>query len=526
MSGPSSSLLSSSSLLATAGSGFLLNFRERPHVSSRRKKGKRKGYVRRRHRRRNLQRNSERHLTQEELEWAENYLWSSVQAETYPDEVAALKAGGSNKVIEKTSKIYRLSPFLDDRGVLRVNSRLCMAPYATYDFKYPIVLPREHRLTDLVIDAYHRKFLHGNRETVVNELKQRFHVSRLCTVVERTAKNCQYCKIEKAKPFVPRMAPLLTSRLTPYLRPFSFVGIDYFGPVQVRIGRSVVKRWVVLFTCLSIRAVHLEVSYTLSSESCKLAIRRFIARRGAPCEIYTDNGTNSQGASRELRAEIEDMHQKLAETFTNANTKWVFNPPSAPHFGGIWERLVRSVKTALNSLSSSRNPDDETLLTILPSDPDALTPNHFILLSSKGVVQPPKTLTEADRAARTNWDLARQLIDQFWTRWIREYLPVIAHRSKWHEEAEPLKIGDLVVIVDEGTRNGWIRGRIASVIPGRDGTIRQAWVQTSTGLLRRPVSKLAVLTVEATGKAKPEVQRYGSGNVEDAANDAVITRPT
>lgn len=412
-----------------------------------------------------------------------------------------------------------------------MDSRLSGASYATYDFKFPIILPREHRVTELIVASYHRKYLHANAETVINELRQRFHVSKLRAVLGRVVKHCQTCRIKNARPMIPRMAPLPRARLTPWVRPFSFVGIDYFGPLQVRVGRSNVKRWVALFTCLSVRAVHLEVAHSLSADSCKLAIRRFIARRGAPSEIYTDNGTNFQGASRELRSEIEDINNNLADTFTNTNTKWMFNPPLAAHFGGAWERLVRSVKTALGGLSSSSAPDDETLLTILAeaesivnsrplttiplkaAGQDVLTPNHFIHLNSNGVVQPPKTLATTERMSRTNWNLARRQIDQFWARWIREYLPTIALRSKWHQEQKPLKVGDLVIIVNEGVRNGWSRGRVVSVIQGNDGRIRQAMVQTPAGVLRRSVSKLAVLNVDSIGKAESEDQRYGSGDV-------------
>lgn len=282
-----------------------------------------------------------------------------MQASAYPDEVTVLrqKEGNPKKHIERTSTVYKLSPFLDEHGVMRVDSRIGAVPYVTYDFKFPIILPRHHHLTKLIVDWYHRRYLHANHATVLNEVRQRFHISNLRTVIRQVAKECQTCKVDKAVPVIPRMAPLPESRLAAMVRPFSYVGLDYFGPVLVRIGRSCVKRWVALFTCLTVRAVHLEVAHSLSTESCKMAVRRFVARRGSPIEIHSDNGTNFQGASRELREQLSAIEQKLAESFTNTNTKWVFNPPSAPHFGGSWERLVRSVKVALGSLCSDRHAD-------------------------------------------------------------------------------------------------------------------------------------------------------------------------
>lgn len=309
------------------------------------------------------------------------------------------------------------------------------------------------------------------------------------------------------------MAPLPVSRLTPYVRAFTFTGLDYFGPINVRFGRGCVKRWVALFTCFGTRAVHLEIAYSLSAESCKTAIRRFIARRGAPKEIYSDRGTNFQGACAELRQQIKAINEKLAEVYTNADTQWKFNPPYAPHMGGVWERLVRSVKQGLQQMQLPKNPDEETLvtalaevesmvnsrpLTYLPVDSEeseALTPNHFLLLSSSGAVQPAVQPTDEHSAVRSNWHHIKAMLDRFWKRWIREYLPVIARQPKWFGEVVPVKIDDLVIVVDEGVRNSWTRGRVVRVYTGNDGRVRSADVQTSMGIVRRPVTKLAVLNI-------------------------------
>ncbi|XP_055527780.1 uncharacterized protein LOC129720338 [Wyeomyia smithii] len=158
------------------------------------------------------------------------------------------------------------------------------------------------------------------------------------------------------------MAPLPAARLASFERPFTHVGVDFFGPVTVKIGRSHAKRWVALFTCLTIRAVHLEIAYSLSTDSCISCFRRFVGRRGAPLEVYSDNGTNFVGAERVLMRQIKS---DMAEAFTNANTKWLFNPPSAPHMGGVWERMVRSVKAAIESIDTGRKLNDEGFLTLL-----------------------------------------------------------------------------------------------------------------------------------------------------------------
>ncbi|XP_062542455.1 uncharacterized protein LOC134210422 [Armigeres subalbatus] len=307
--------------------------------------------------------------------------------------------------LERTSKIRNLTPYIDDDGVLRSESRIFAATFVSHDTRFPIIFPKEHLVTRLLLQWYHRRFLHANGETVVYEVRQRFHVPALRAQVRKAAKSCHECKVKKAVPEVPRMAPLPAARLKPYERPFSYVGLDYFA---VRVNRNTVKRWIALFTCLTTRADHLEIAHSLSTESCMQVVRRFIGRRGSPVEIRSDRGTSFVGANNELRMEMSAMNGRLAETFTNTTTRWVFNLPAAPHIGGSWERFVRSVKTAMAAIKTTEIPKEEALatfvveaesvansrtLTFIPLESEqqeALTPNHFILLSSTGVVQPPK----------------------------------------------------------------------------------------------------------------------------------------
>ncbi|XP_055621991.1 uncharacterized protein LOC129765604 [Toxorhynchites rutilus septentrionalis] len=161
------------------------------------------------------------------------------------------------------------------------------------------------------------------------------------TVVRKIGSGCNMCKQLRTTPHVPRMASLPPARLASFTRPFTYVGLDFFGPLVVKVGRSNVKRWVALFTCLTIRAVHCEVVYSLSTDACLKSIRRFVCRRGAPAEIHSDNGTNFCGAERVL---VRQIQHRLAATVTSTTTKWLFIPPTASHMGGAWERMVRSVK--------------------------------------------------------------------------------------------------------------------------------------------------------------------------------------
>lgn len=206
--------------------------------------------------------------------------------------------------------------------------------------------------------------------------------------------------------------------------------------------------------------------------------------------------------------------------------------------GGAWERMVRSVKCALAAVSAERKPNEETLVTLLveaesvvnsrpltympleTAEHEALTPNCFLLLSTSGANQPPSQLSDGKLALRSSWALYQRLLDQFWVRWVKKYLLTITKRTKWFVESKPVSAGDLVMIVEDRLRNGWIRGRVLRVFPGRDGRCRSANVQTATGVLRRPVAKLAVLEVADT--AREDTDQYGSGNVQDGTQSSEL----
>ncbi|XP_055622975.1 uncharacterized protein LOC129766467 [Toxorhynchites rutilus septentrionalis] len=436
-------------------------------------------------------------LSGEELVKAEEALWRQAQAQAYPSELECLF---KRKTLAKSSSLHKLTPFLDEAYILRVGDRIGAAPLVPYSPRYPIILPQKHRITVLIIDYYHRKFLHANGETICNEIRQKFFVPSLRTLIRKISRNCQMCKVRKAIPSPPLMSSLPKIRLTPFIRPFTYVGVDYFGPLEVKVGRSVVKRWVCLFTCLTIRAIHLEVCHNLSTISCVMAFRRFVVRRGAPLEVYSDNGTNFVGANRLLSEEskcVQQINKDCASTFTNAYTKWYFNVPVAPHMGGPWERMVRSVKVAMRAITDcSRHPSDEV---------------------SSGIKQPVTAPVDGMSALRDSWKLAQHMVDGFWRRWVREYLPMLTRRTKWFEEVKPLKPGDVVIVMDDDQRNRWERGRVLETFPGKDGQVRRVKVQTARGVFSRPAVKLAVLDVigstSATGKSSETEVAHGSGDV-------------
>lgn len=394
-----------------------------------------------------------------------------------------------------------------------MRGRTGVCSYLHSDAKNPVILPPNHQVTSLLLTQYHEKYLHRNYETVINEVRQKYSIFRLRQLLAKIRRNCQWCKNRDVLPNPPEMADLPAARLSAYTRPFAHVGVDYFGPIEVLVGRKVEKRWGVLLTCLTTRAVHIEVANTLTTSSCIMALKNFIARRGTPVSFYSDRGTNFVGANRLLQDihQSVDQHQLMREIITPA-TAWHFNPPASPHMGGTWERLVGSIKRNLTEVLHLRRPTDEELrnalieiegvlntrpLTHVPIEDEAapaLTPNHFLLGSSDG--SKPLTTVESDTAAlRRGWPTSQWLANLFWKRWIKTYLPDITRRTKWHEKVKPLREGDIVVIADpEHPRNCWPKGKVIGVVSS-GGQTRRAIVQTANGVYERPTVKLAVLDV-------------------------------
>lgn len=286
------------------------------------------------------------------------------------------------------------------------------------------------------------------------------------------------------------------------------LGSIYFGPYDVKQGRSTVKRYGVLFTCLTTRAVHIEIAHTLDTDSCLNAFRRFVCRRGQVAIMRSDNGTNLVATERELRQAIQEWNQlKISDYLMQRGIQWIFNPPAGSHFGGIWERQIRSVRKVLRSVLKEQSINDKCLLTLMcevesvlnnrplttvtddPADPEPLTPNHLLLMKKQPVL-PPGLFKKEDSYNRRQWKQVQYLADLFWKRWVREYLPMLQERQKWTQIRRNLTPGDIVMIVDDSApRSSWVLGRVKDV----KGLVRHVVIKTKTTTLERPVDKLCLI---------------------------------
>ncbi|XP_048481522.1 uncharacterized protein LOC125489539 [Plutella xylostella] len=442
---------------------------------------------------------------------AERLLIKYAQMQSFPDDLKDLK---KINTLSKLSKLLTLSPYLDDFGILRVGGRIEAARDVPADMKHPVILDGRHHIARLIVKHLHIRAAHGNHETVVNELKQKYWVLKIRPTVKRVAMECMVCRIRKAEPRPPRMGDLPEARMAHHQRPFTFCGLDLFGPMEVTVGRRREKRYGVLFTCLTVRAIHIELVATLTTDSLIMALRRQACRRGWAQQLFSDNGTNLRGADTELRRSIQDLDQQVLKSAAiNYGTTWTFIPPTSPHWGGAWERLIRSVKVSLKIILRERAPREEVLLTLMaeveqivnsrplthvsvePGSSEALTPNHFLLGSSSNLPVLGE-FCESDLYLRKQWRISQRLADMYWSRWVKEFLPELIPRRKWTDEVPPIKVGDLVVIVDgNAPRNMWLRGVVEAVLPGKDERVRVVDVRTRAGLVRRPATRVATIPV-------------------------------
>ena len=218
-------------------------------------------------------------------------------------------------------------------------------------------------------------------------------------VIREWERQCAECRRRKAKICQQIMAPLPVSRLKSSLRAFTRTAVDYAGPfitIQGR-GKRRQKRYLCLFTCLATRAVHLEMAFGLDTDAFLNALYRMTSRRGLMEEMYSDNGTNFRAADKELKSLISQLDQeKIKESIANKGIDWHFNPPLAPHFGGIHESMIKSAKRAISAILGNADITDEELMTAIigaeglinsrpltyqstdPADDVPLTPNHFL----------------------------------------------------------------------------------------------------------------------------------------------------
>lgn len=444
------------------------------------------------------------------------------------------EAESSHEAIQKSLNLQR-SP----EGLLECRGRL--------QGRTPIYIPHRSVLAKKLVQQVHEKTLHGGVGLTMAAVREQYWIPKLRSLVKRVRKACNTCRRHGARPYpAPSPGNLPTSRSTPSVGPFEICGVDYTGPIKYKTGpNEEAKAYILLWACSLTRAVHLELVPNLSAEVFILALKRFIARRGRPRIIYSDNGGAFVHAGDWLKK--VQTEEKVCETLEKAEITWRFNLSRAPWWGGQYERLVGVVKSAFyKAVGGGRLTWEELIEVLLDLETQinrrplgyveddiqlpVLTPASFLYTRSTEIpIQPVHQISEADLRKRAKF--LRRTKEQLWNRWVKEYLVALRERHNLtHKESDKKpKVGDVVLIKSDAKNKGtWPMGYIESLHPGKDGVVRAVGVRTTNGRLERAPQHLYPLELSCEVPPKPldpevnEFEPRPRRKAADTAREAII----
>ncbi|XP_043469421.1 uncharacterized protein LOC122503064 [Leptopilina heterotoma] len=307
-----------------------------------------------------------------------------------------------------------------------------------------------------------------------------------------------FCRRHKSNPAQPPPAVLPEERIRD-AKVFEIVGVDLAAPIFLKDGT---KAWICLFTCAIYRALHLELVTTLSTEGFLEVLRRFIARRGRPRRIYSDNGTNFRGSDNMLQ---KVNWSKITDYSAIRKIEWKCNPPSAPWWEGWWECLVRIVKDFLKRVLAKSCLTYEEMNTVLcecesiinscpisymsddPLQPEPLSPAMFLQEITETGTPDLDQIDEVDLKRRVKY--RQKVRDDLRRSFRKEYLGQLSRKMKQASDCV-VKVGDVVLVgSDNDKRLNWPLACVTSVIAGRDGENRVVKLKTASGELVRPIQR-------------------------------------
>nr|XP_044248556.1 uncharacterized protein LOC123002454 [Drosophila takahashii] len=419
------------------------------------------------------------------------------------------------------SIVYNIQQHSSGHALIRVGGRLQNADIPESE-RHPLLLPSKSHFAWIYVRHLHLRNCHAGPKALVALIRLEYWIINARDLARRVVRSCIACVRFRPKLENQLMGSLPLERVLPQ-QPFQRCGVDFCGPFNIYLrirGKVPTKSYLAVFICLASKAVHIEVVSDLSTKAFLAALKRMIARRSIPTDIFCDNGTNFVGAAnhlQELRAFLQDKAtQEVISSYLSTDfITFHFIPPRAAHFGGLWEAAVKSAKSLLyRTLMNSRFTFEElcTITTeveailnsrpLSPLSPDpndfgALTPGHFLV--GKSLRAPPeRTVSSTHASSLERFDAVTASKQQFWRRWSLEYLHELRSRTKWTTPSANIRANTMVIIHDDNLPpQRWKIGRVETVVPGKDGLVRVAHIRTSTGVCCRLVHKLAVLPTDS-----------------------------
>ena len=463
-------------------------------------------------------------LSHDEIEIAKKRVLLSQQKITFPDEYSKLSNG---KAISKNSPLFTMDPYIDSDGLIRVRGRLEKSQIS-FESKHPIILPKSH-LSKLIIRSQHLLMNHVGVEGLYASIRSQYWIIKCKKICKSVIRECLNCKKLDSKPMTQGAAQLPKDRITP-ASPFSITGLDYAGPLYCADFPQK-KFYFLLFTCAVIRGIHIELTESMKVSDTMLAIRRFVSRRGMPEKLYSDNAKT-----------FKCCKDEIMNHFGANSPKWEFITPVSPHQGGWWERLVRSVKSALKKTLGIKyllRTELETVLIEIEScvnsrpltytmndlNVSILTPGQFII----GRTTYYQSTSETDPTNLSPTDLYEKLtmksalLSKFWNLWSKLYITNLPPIVKNFKKQSNIKVGNVVMIKDENSpRMCWPLGVVSEVYPGTDGLVRNVRLKTAKGYITRSVQKLYDLEIYSDHFANPTNSSAIDENMQSSDSDVPV----
>ena len=437
---------------------------------------------------------------------AKIHLLRIMQSQCFSIELSYLKDPRNKQVPNLVSS---LNLFIDKDGILRSDGRSGKCNQYEYDLINPILLAKDHDLTKLIIQDCHEKCQHlGIGSTLTKVRMSGFWIPKIRQAVKNVISPCMMCKRFNSLSFkYPKVTNLPKHRVN-FIKPFQHTGIDYTGHIFVKDSKGYKKMYLLIFTCLNIRAVHIELLPDMDTQSLVLAIIRFTNIYGVPSHLYSDNA-RSFIAGCDVMKEIF-LASEFCEHYSKYNIQHIRIPAYSAWVGSTWERMIRVIKSCLYKVVGRSTMGYYRLLTILSDIQNAvngrpltyrcsddagleiITPNCFIkpyvnnvLFKSNGesiLVTGPPT-----RKKITQTLISRdKILEDFRNLWYEEYL--LSLREQWKDLHEVnfinrVKVNDVVLVRGPPSkkRPAWHLGRILEVFPGDDGKIRSVRLQRADG---------------------------------------------
>uniref|UniRef100_A0A914USC2 Integrase catalytic domain-containing protein n=1 Tax=Plectus sambesii TaxID=2011161 RepID=A0A914USC2_9BILA len=469
-----------------------------------------------------------------------------VKAERNSAEIIALAREELLRQAQKThppgkEDMERLGLEKDEKDLFVCTGRLQNSSLME-EARQPIYLPRQAKATELIILHVHEKNFHSGTQHTLAQVRKQFWVQKgRATVTTIIKKYCMVCRKNRATPYaLPEMPALPRERVT-QANPFKHTGLDYLGPTMVKHSEGRMKIWVCLFTCMVTRAIHLEYVTELTAEAFINAFRKFIARRGRPDVIISDNAKQFVLANKALKMvwSAVECGPNVITYFAQEGITWLFTPELAPWHGGMYERMVAMVKKAykaavgrqvltLDQFATLLTEIEAVVncrpLTYIGGDVTAesiLRPVDFLLPRNQPGLPPlqaekeeeeyqPDALNSQEKLV-VAWKNTMATLNHFWQIWHDDYLTSLRerqqrlHKGPRSQQHSTPKVGEVVLIKDDIIPRGfWRLGQIEEVNVSHDEEIRVAKVRVANGnTLRRAINHLYPLERDHGDKMYP-----------------------